>query len=218
MAQGDTSVFLGVEPRFTVLDALENIHRLDDTYFRGLVTPTPSGVDLLASANRPVLGSIDVLRVQALLDFVTGAYPWVVIDCPRSDPSVIDALDVVSTVVIVANQELPTLRSASRLAAMLRQRCGAQRVKLAISRFDTESEIGRDGRRAGARRDHQLHLPERLPRRRRRAQQGRAAGLGDARPAGGELRRRGARAGRAAGRPTRDTVKTGLFGRMSGRR
>ena len=27
--------------------------------------------------------------------------------------------------IIVANQELPTLRSASRLAAMLRQRCGA---------------------------------------------------------------------------------------------
>ena len=72
MAQGDTSVFLGVEPRFTVLDALENIHRLDDTYFRGLVTATPSGVDLLASANRPVLGSIDVLRVQALFEFVIG--------------------------------------------------------------------------------------------------------------------------------------------------
>ena len=141
MAQGDTSVFLGVEPRFTVLDALENIHRLDDTYFRGLVTPTPSGVDLLASANRPVLGSIDVLRVQALLEFVTGVYPWVIVDCPRSDPSVIDALDVVSTVLVVANQELPTLRSASRLAALLRQRCGTQRVKLAISRFDGESEI-----------------------------------------------------------------------------
>lgn len=143
MAFGDTSVFLGVEPRFTVADALENIHRLDDTYFKGLVTPTPSGVDLLASANRPMLGSIDVLRVQALLEFVTAAYPWVVVDCPRSDPSVIDALDVASTIVIVANQELPTLRSASRLAALLRQRCGTQRVKLAINRFDVESEIGR---------------------------------------------------------------------------
>ncbi len=39
LAQGDASVFLGVEPRFTVLDALENIHRLDDTYFKGLITP-----------------------------------------------------------------------------------------------------------------------------------------------------------------------------------
>jgi pilus assembly protein CpaE len=143
MALGDTSVFLGVEPRFTVLDALENIHRLDDTYFHGLVTPTAVGVDLLASANRPVLGSIDVLRVQALFEFVTAAYPWVIIDCPRSDPAVLDALDVASSVVIVANQELATLRSASRLAAVLRQRCGPARVKLAINRFDNDSEIGR---------------------------------------------------------------------------
>jgi pilus assembly protein CpaE len=143
MAQGDTSVFLGVEPRFTVLDALENIHRLDDTYFHGLVTPTPAGVDLLASANRPVLGSMDVLRVQALFEFVTTAYPWVIIDCPRSDPAVLDALDVASSVLVVANQELATLRSASRLAALLRQRCGANRVKLAINRFDNDSEIGR---------------------------------------------------------------------------
>jgi pilus assembly protein CpaE len=98
---------------------------------------------MLASANRQLLGSIDVLRVRALLDFVTSAYPWVVIDCPRSDPSVMDALDSASTVIMIANQELATLKSASKLAALLRQRCGAGRVKLAISRFDTESEIGR---------------------------------------------------------------------------
>lgn len=143
LAQGDTSVFLGVEPRFTVLDALENIHRLDDTYFKGLITPTASGVDLLASANRPMLGSIDVMRMKALFEFVTAAYPWVIIDCPRSDPSVLDTLDVASTVLVVANQELATLRSASRLAALLRQRCGTTRVKLAINRFDTDSEISR---------------------------------------------------------------------------
>ena len=143
LAQGDTSVFLGVEPKFTVIDALENIHRLDDTYFKGLVTTTPAGLDLLASANRTVIGSIDVLRVQALLDFVSSVYPWVIIDCPRSDPAVLDALEVASMVVIVANQEMATLRSASRLAALLRQRCTAGRVKLAINRFDNDSEISR---------------------------------------------------------------------------
>lgn len=143
MAQGDAAIFLGVESRFTVLDALENIQRLDEAYFKGLVTPTPSGLDLLAAANRPVVGTIDLMRVRALIEFVKASYPWVVIDCTRTDPSVIESLDAASTVVIVANQELPTLRSASRLATLLRQRCGAGRIKLALSRFDAESEIGR---------------------------------------------------------------------------
>lgn len=142
-AHGDASVFLGVEPRFSVLDALENIHRLDQTYMKGLVTPTKAGLDLLAAANRPQLGPIDALRVRALIEFVTTTYPWVVLDCPRTDGTLMEALDATTAVLVVANQELATLRSASRLAATLRQRCGTHRVKLAINRFDTESEIGR---------------------------------------------------------------------------
>lgn len=143
MAHGDASVFLGVEPRFSVLDALENIHRLDQTYMKGLVTPTKAGIDLLAAANRPQHGPIDALRVRALIEFVTTTYPWVVLDCARTDGTLMEALDATSTVVVVANQELATLRSASRLAATTRQRCGAQKVKLAINRYDTESDIGR---------------------------------------------------------------------------
>ena len=143
MAHGDASVFLGVEPRFSVLDALENIHRLDQTYMKGLVTPTKSGLELLAAANRSQLGPIDAPRVRALIEFVTTTYPWVVLDCPRTDGTLIEALDGATAVLVVANQELATLRSSSRLAATLRQRCGAPRVRLAINRFDTESEIGR---------------------------------------------------------------------------
>ncbi len=143
MAHGDASVFLGVEPRFSVLDALENIHHLDQTYLKGLVTPTKAGLDLLAAANRPQFGPIDTLRVRALIEFLTTTYPLVVLDCPRTDGTLMEALDATATVLVVANQELATLRSASRLAATLRQRCGTHRVKLAINRFDAESEIGR---------------------------------------------------------------------------
>jgi len=143
MAHGDASVFFGVEPRFSVLDALENIHRLDQTYMKGLVTTTKGGLDLLAAANRPQLVPIDALRVRALIEFVTTTYPWVVLDCPRTDGTLMEALDATAAVLVVANQELATLRSASRMAAALRQRCGTHRVKLAMNRFDPESEIGR---------------------------------------------------------------------------
>jgi pilus assembly protein CpaE len=142
-AHGDASVFLGVEPRFSVLDALENIHRLDQTYLKGLVTTTKAGLDLLASASRPQLAPVDALRVRALIEFLTTTYPWVVLDCPRTDAALMEALDTTSSVLVVANQELATLRSASRLAATLRQRAGAHRVRLAINRYDSDAEIGR---------------------------------------------------------------------------
>ena len=52
LAYGDAAVFLGVESRFSVLDALENTHRLDKAFLKGLVTRTKSRLDLLASAER----------------------------------------------------------------------------------------------------------------------------------------------------------------------
>jgi len=36
LAYGDAAVFLGTEPRFSVLDAVENVHRLDKSFLSGL--------------------------------------------------------------------------------------------------------------------------------------------------------------------------------------
>jgi pilus assembly protein CpaE len=141
LAHGDAALFCGVDPRFSVLDALENIQRMDETYFKGLVTPTKAGPDLLGSSTRAVQGSVDAMRVRALLEFGAAAYRYVVLDCPRADAAMIDALDAVSTILVVANQELSALRAASRMASALRMRCGADRVKLAIGRFDAQSDI-----------------------------------------------------------------------------
>src|SRR5262245_51490627 len=50
LAYGDAAVFLGADTRFSLLDALQNIHRLDEEFLKSLVVKTASGVDLLASA------------------------------------------------------------------------------------------------------------------------------------------------------------------------
>ena len=141
LAHGDAAVFMGVEPRFSVLDAIENIHRLDETYLKGLVVATKAGPDLLASSNRRLQGAVETMRVRALTEFATTAYNYVVLDCPRADATMVEAIDAASMVVVVANQELATLRSASRIAADLRMRCGAERVRVALSRFDPQSDI-----------------------------------------------------------------------------
>ena len=141
LAQGDASVFFSVEPRFSVLDAIENIHRLDETYFKGLVTPTKAGPDLLGSSNRAIQGPVDAMRVRNLIEFATTAYRYVVLDCPRADATMVEAIDAASIIIVVANQELATLRGASRIANSLRMRCGTERVKLAVSRFDPQSDI-----------------------------------------------------------------------------
>ena len=141
VATGDAAVFLGVEPRFTVVDALENMQRLDENFFRGLVMHTPSGLDLLASSARVLSGPLDPQRVRTLINFAVRYYRAVVLDVPRTDPSALDALEAASSIFVVVNHELATLSSAYRVVARLRQKYGSDRISLLVNRSDKQSDI-----------------------------------------------------------------------------
>ena len=140
VGHGDAAVLLGVEPRFSVLDALENVHRVDESFFKGLVEKSKAGVDLLGSSDRILPGPIDPRRLHALLDFAARKYRYTVLDIPRSDVATLDVIEA-SMVVLVTNQEVPALRTASRLGQALRTRYGAARVKTVVNRFDRKAEI-----------------------------------------------------------------------------
>ena len=142
-AAGDAGVFLGVEPRFTIAEALENTHRLDEAFLRGLVVRSRAGLDLLGSSPRIAPGTIEGVRLRMLLEFVTRYYHSVVLDVPRMDASLLASLDSASGIYVVVNHELPTLRSAHRLVTSLRQRYG-DRVGVVVNRSDKSAEIGVD--------------------------------------------------------------------------
>jgi pilus assembly protein CpaE len=143
-ANGDAGMFLGAEPRFSIVDALENTHRLDEAFFRGLIVKTKSHVDLLASSDRVMINPVDVRRIRTVVDFASRLYRYVVLDVPRSDTAVLDALESVSRIVVVANQELATVRNASRMATALRQRYGKGKLSVVVSRADRLAEIGHE--------------------------------------------------------------------------
>jgi pilus assembly protein CpaE len=142
LAHGDAAVMLGAEPRFTVVDALQNAHRLDEAVFRGLVTPTEAGVDLLASCER----GADTAKLDAiprLVAFASRLYRYVVLDLPRAGSGPLETLEDLTRVLVVANQELSTIRHTANLVAALERRFRSGRVTVLVSRFDPHSEIRR---------------------------------------------------------------------------
>jgi pilus assembly protein CpaE len=142
LTYGDAGVFLGAEPRFTIADAIENLQRLDATFLRALVTQTKSGVSLIPSSDRALGLSVDASQFRQLVEAVATEYPYVVLDVPRSDFVALEALDHANTIIVVANQELATVRSAGRMAATLERRYGKERISVVITRYDEGSEIG----------------------------------------------------------------------------
>lgn len=142
LAYGDAAVFLAAEPTFSVADALENTHRLDPAFLKSLCAKTKAGLELLASPNRALAVLVDAGRVRTLIDAASRSFRYVVLDLCHTDPVVVDGLDAVKKFVVIANQELATVRGASRIAATLNQRYGKERVVLAVSRYDLQAGIG----------------------------------------------------------------------------
>jgi pilus assembly protein CpaE len=144
LLSGDAALFMSAEPRFSVIDAIENRHRLDTAFFHGLAVKTKAGPDLLAAADRNAVTAVDVRAIPAVVDFAAREYSYVVLDLPRADSTLLDQLEQVSSFSVVLNQELATVRSGARLASALRQRYGSPRVNVLVSRFDKASDISKE--------------------------------------------------------------------------
>jgi pilus assembly protein CpaE len=144
IARGDAALYLGVEPRFTVVDALDNIQKLDEAFFRSLIVRAPSRLDLLASPDVPGSGRVDPARLRTLLDFTGKCFEFVVIDVPRTEPGALEGLDAVKSIVVVTTHELAAVRSAAQIVTRLKQRYGKDRTVLVVNGKNDQSDISRE--------------------------------------------------------------------------
>lgn len=138
---GDAAEFVGVEPRYSALDALEQLHRLDDRFLRGLVTRAACGVDVLGSTARVPAVPVTADQVRTFLALAGTVYRYVVLDVPRTDAALLDATDAASQVVVVTGQDVSALRRATQLAARLRRPGSTARLRIAIGRLDPQAEV-----------------------------------------------------------------------------
>jgi pilus assembly protein CpaE len=144
VARGEAALYLGVEPRFTIVDALDNIQKLDEAFFRSLVVRAPSQLDLLASSDTVDAGRLDMPRVRTLLEFTSKVFEFTVVDVPRTEPGALDALDGMKSIVVVTTQELAAVRSAAAMVSRLKQRYGKVRPLVVMNGKENQSDISRE--------------------------------------------------------------------------
>jgi pilus assembly protein CpaE len=134
---GEVGLFLGVRPRFSVLDAIDNLHRLDREFLKELVAKHKSGLDILAGSDqfdRP--GAADGGAIEELLRLLTRQYDYIVVDGgSQINSCTVSALYSADQLFLVANPDVPSVRNAQRLLDRVRQlgACG-ERVRLLLNR------------------------------------------------------------------------------------
>jgi pilus assembly protein CpaE len=130
---GEVALFLGVRPRFSTVDAIDNLHRLDAEFLRELVVRHKSGLDILAGSeqvDRP--GPQDAPAVEQLLQILSRNYEYIIIDAGTVTSSCAEvAVYAADTIYVIANPDVPSIRNTQRLTDRICQ-LGADRDRIRV--------------------------------------------------------------------------------------
>jgi pilus assembly protein CpaE len=155
--QGTTAVFdlaplahaalqLNLRPAFTVDDALQNLHRLDQSLLEGFMVRHNSGMHLLAGAPG-LMNIVERSDLAKVFDLLVSQFTFVVVDVStRLDWVAQLACDVADDVLLVAHADVASLWSASRVHALIGNSGNRSKMRLVLNRYRkipgfTESDV-----------------------------------------------------------------------------
>jgi len=133
---GHTALQLNLRPQFTLIDALQNLHRMDGSLLDGLMTPYRNGLHLLAGAQQPHNSVPTASELARLFDLLVGQYHFVVVDgSGRMDSTMQMICDLSNAVLLVTQTDVVSLWSAGRIHAFPQGGACRDRVRILPNRY-----------------------------------------------------------------------------------
>src|SRR6202035_4940787 len=133
---GHAQLHLNLRPSFGVPDALENLHRLDASLLDGLMTTSKEGLHLLAGPQQPYHSVPTPAELARLFDLLANHYRYVVVDASsRLDSTTRLLSDLSNAVLMIAQTDVVSLWSASRIYSFLEEGTGRNRLRMVLNRY-----------------------------------------------------------------------------------
>ena len=134
---GEVTLFLGVRSRYTMLDVLDNVHRLDQEFMKELVVKHKSGLEILAGSDlfdRP--GASDSGSLEEVFRVLGRQYEYIIVDAgAQMNPCAVAALYSADTIYLVVSPDVPSVRNAQRLLDRIGQLgASGDRIRVLLNR------------------------------------------------------------------------------------
>lgn len=141
---GDLPLFLGVEPKYSIADMVENRARMDDSLLASYITPHSPKLSLLAAPREAdSADEIEPEHVFESLERLRESYDYVVLDPQHTfDAITLAALDQSDDIVLILTLDIPAIRSAQR-ALEIFDRLGypRQKVRIVVNRWSKQIDL-----------------------------------------------------------------------------
>lgn len=141
--QSDVATFLNLQHTYSVLDAFENVARLDESFLQGLLVHHPSGLWVLPGPTRMERAKLSGEQVKVGIEILGSYFDQVVLDLPHDmDPGTIAALEASDTILFLVNLTVSALRSgAAGIAAFRHLQLDLDKVKIVVMRDGTGEDV-----------------------------------------------------------------------------
>ncbi len=137
LSAGMINFLMRSQSPYTVLDAVNNLHRLDLNYWKALCSNGYPGLEVISA---PAAGCTQAVpepeQLRHVLSFARSNYEWTVIDLGRSiSPLAMTAAEEIDEIYLVSTMDMPALHAATQVARVLVvSKYGHNRIRLILNR------------------------------------------------------------------------------------
>jgi pilus assembly protein CpaE len=140
------SSFLDIQPRYTILDVIENFERIDPQYLKDIIHSTESGIDVLPGPPRMENSElVQAHHIEKVLQYIRSQnlYRWILLDLgDLLDEITLKALEGSDLVLLITLLTIPGLRDAKKIMEMLQLLgFGEEKIHLVVNCYSKDSDI-----------------------------------------------------------------------------
>ena len=133
---GDAAINLGIKPRYSIVNALQNSSRLDASFLSTMLIKHSSGLSVLAAPSELATAQFSDDAVNKLLKVACEEFDYVVVDAgSRLDLQHTRLYEESATIYLVTQVGIPELRNSNRLISLL-SAAGSPKLFIVINRYD----------------------------------------------------------------------------------
>ncbi|MEX1043772.1 MAG: AAA family ATPase, partial [Acidimicrobiia bacterium] len=140
---GDVCLVLQLEPKFTVLNATAELHRLDEQLINSILTAHHTGLKVLAAPLEPAFADITPADLLQIIDLLKTMFDYVVVDTASSlDELLLSLLEKSDQVLMVVDMDLPSVKNAKLALETLRLlKYPTNKVRLVLNRASSRARL-----------------------------------------------------------------------------
>ncbi len=141
---GDVCLVLQLEPKFTVVNAAAELHRLDQQLIDSILTPHPSGLKVLAAPLEPAFADdITTAGLLQIIEVLRGMFDYVIIDtASMMDELLLSLLETSDQILMVVDMDLPSVKNAKLALETLRLlKFPTNKVSLVLNRSNAKARL-----------------------------------------------------------------------------